>query len=148
MISTETLEKIGKDYQMGVFPNIVREYFQNVFLEQLYKLPGAEKLLFKGGTALRIIYGSPRFSEDLDFSLFGVLPHEVKQTVENLFVSVLKEIGQIGIKVELGGKSDETRGGYFGTATFRMSDYHPTSIEINISTRGDTIVRGEVDSVA
>ena len=56
---------------MSVFPNIVREYFQNVFLAKLYTLSEAEKMLFKGGTALRILYGSPRFSEDLDFSLSG-----------------------------------------------------------------------------
>jgi len=68
VISIETLEKLGRQYQMGVFPNIVREYFQHVFLGELYKLSNAEKLLFKGGTALRIVYGSPRFSEDLDFT--------------------------------------------------------------------------------
>ncbi len=148
MITNETIEKIAQNYQMGVFPNIVREYFQNIFLEQLYKFPGADKLLFRGGTALRIVYGSPRFSEDLDFSLFGVARYEVKQTVEDLFVSVLKEIEQVGIKVELGGKSDRTTGGYFGVATFNMNDYRPIGIEINISTRSDVIMRGEVDSVA
>ena len=77
---------------MGVFPNIVREYFQHIFLGELYKLPDAEKLLFKGGTALRIIYGSPRFSEDLDFSLFGLSHHEVKSFVEGLFIKILAEI--------------------------------------------------------
>ena len=78
MISKEILEKLSKQYQMGVFPNIIREYFQNVFLSELYKLPEASKLLFKGGTALRIIYGSPRFSEDLDFSLFGVAQKNIE----------------------------------------------------------------------
>jgi len=28
----------------------------------------SQKLVFKGGTALRLAYGSPRFSDDLDFS--------------------------------------------------------------------------------
>lgn len=69
MISGEVLEKLATHYQTGVFPNIVREYFQHVFLSELYKLPEAEKMLFKGGTALRIVNGSPRFSEDLDFSI-------------------------------------------------------------------------------
>ena len=92
MISLETLEKLSRQYQMGVFPNIVREYFQHIFLTELYKLPDAEKLLFKGGTALRIVYDSPRFSEDLDFSLFGVLDHDVKSFVEGLFIKTLAEI--------------------------------------------------------
>lgn len=59
MITKETIDKLAKQYQMSAFPGVVREYFQHVFLEQLYKLPEAERLLFKGGTALRIIYGSP-----------------------------------------------------------------------------------------
>ena len=68
MISNEALEKLARQHQTGVFPNIVREYFQHIFLSELYKLPESDKMLFKGGTALRIVYGSPRFSEDLNFS--------------------------------------------------------------------------------
>ncbi|OGH84395.1 MAG: hypothetical protein A2261_02230 [Candidatus Magasanikbacteria bacterium RIFOXYA2_FULL_44_8] len=147
MITAETIERLAKQYQMSVFPNIIREYFEHVFLAKLYSLPGAERLLFKGGTALRIVYGSPRFSEDLDFSLFGVTQHDVKQTVENLFVKVLADMEQIGVHVDLGEKSNETSGGYFGVATFKMLDYQPVGVEINISTRSSNI-RGEVDSVA
>jgi predicted nucleotidyltransferase component of viral defense system len=85
MIETETLENIAKKEQTAVFPNIIREYIQHLFLTELYQLSGSEKLLFKGGTALRIVYHSPRFSEDLDFSLFGVPSNEVGSFVENLF---------------------------------------------------------------
>jgi len=149
MISIETLEKLSRQYQMGIFPNIVREYFQHIFLGELYKLPNAEKLLFKGGTALRIVYGSQRFSEDLDFSLFGVADHEVKLFVEGLFVHVLAEIEQMGIKVELGEKIGPTgTGGYFGVATFRMFEYSPVGVEINVSSRDNRIIAGEIDSIA
>lgn len=148
MISIESLEKLGRQYQMGVFPNIVREYFQHVFLGELYKLSDAEKLLFKGGTSLRIVYGSPRFSEDLDFSLFGVAQKETKSFVEGLFVHVLAEIERTGIKVELGEKIDRTSGGYFGVATFRMFEYPPVGVEINVSSRNGRSVVGEVDSIA
>lgn len=148
MISIETLEKLGTQYQMGVFPNIVREYFQHVFLGELYKLPEAEKLLFKGGTALRIVYGSPRFSEGLDFSLFGVAQNDIKFFVEELFVHVLAEMARADIKVELGDKIGATSGGYFGIATFRMFEYPPVGVEINVSARNGRNVVGEVDSVA
>jgi len=148
MISIETFEKLSKQYQMGVFPNIVREYFQHVFLGELYKLPDAQKLLFKGGTALRIVYGSPRFSEDLDFSLFGVVQNNIKPFVEGLFANVLAEIEHAGIKVELGDKIGATSGGYFGVATFRMFEYPPVSVEINVSSRNGQNIIGEVDSVA
>jgi len=148
MISNETLEKLARQYHTSVFPNIVREYFQHVFLSELYKLPDAEKILFKGGTALRIIYGSPRFSEDLDFSLFEVQQHELKKFIEDQFVKVLVEIGRAGIQVELGEKSEETKEGYFGVATLKVLDYQPVGVEINISARNGRKIKGEVDSVA
>lgn len=148
MISIETLEKLGRQCQAGVFPNVVREYFQHIFLSELYKLPDAEKLLFKGGTALRVVYGSPRFSEDLDFSLFGVAQNRVKTFVESLFVHVLSEMAKSGIKVELGNKIGATSGGYFGVATFRMFEYPPVGVEINVSARGECDIVGEFDSIA
>jgi len=145
MITSEAFEKLGRQYQMGVFPNIIREYFQHLFLSELYKLPEAEKVLFKGGTALRIIYNSPRFSEDLDFSVFEV--ENVKHYVESFFIKVLGEIEKSGIKVDLGEKIGPTSGGYFGLATFNMMDYPPVGVEINISSRNGKTIRGEVDSV-
>src|ERR1035437_491247 len=148
MISIETLEKLSRQYQMGVFPNIVREYFQHVFLGELYKLPNAEKLLFKGGTALRIVYDSPRFSEDLDFSLFGVIDHEVKSFVEELFIKTLAEIEKMGIHVTLGERFGATSGGYLGIFNVQMFDHQPIGVEINISTRSDVVIKGEVDSIA
>ncbi|MDP2966867.1 MAG: nucleotidyl transferase AbiEii/AbiGii toxin family protein [bacterium] len=150
MITIEVLEKLARQYQTGVFPNIVREYFQHVFLGELYKLklPETERMLFKGGTALRVIYGSPRFSEDLDFSLFGVSSFQTKSFVEGLFLKILVEMERTGIKVEIGAKSDATTGGYFGVATFRMLEYQPVGVEINVSARNGRDVQGEVDSVA
>ncbi|MFH0803624.1 MAG: nucleotidyl transferase AbiEii/AbiGii toxin family protein [Candidatus Tagabacteria bacterium] len=148
MISTEILEKLARQYQTGVFPNIIREYFQHVFLGEFYKLTEAERMLFKGGTALRMIYGSPRFSEDLDFSLFKVSSSQTKSFVEGLFVRVLTEMERIGIKVEIGAKSDVTTGGYFGVANFKILEYQPVGVEINVSARNGRDVRGEVDSVA
>jgi predicted nucleotidyltransferase component of viral defense system len=148
MITTEVLETLARQQQTPVFPNIVREYFHHVFLSELYTLRGAEKMLFKGGTALRILYHSPHFSEDLDFSLFGILSSQVESFVERLFVDVLQEIERAGINVAIGAKSDATIGGYFGVATLRMLEYQPVEVEINVSARNGRDMRGEVDSVA
>lgn len=49
--------------------NRLREYLQHVLLRELFEQDLLEKLLFHGGTALRIIYDLARFSEDLDFHL-------------------------------------------------------------------------------
>lgn len=148
MITSETFEKLEQRFQISVFPNIVREYFQHIFLGELYRLPDAEKLLFKGGTALRIVYGSPRFSEDLDFSLFGVAQNEIASFVENLFGAVLAEIERSGITVELGDKVGATSGGYFGVATFHLFEYPPVGVEINVSARNGRNMASEADSVA
>lgn len=48
---------------------VVREYWELLLLKGLYESPYGQYLIFKGGTAMRLSYGSPRFSEDLDFSL-------------------------------------------------------------------------------
>jgi len=50
--------------------------------------------------------------------------------------------------VEIGDKIGVTSGGYFGVATFRLSDYPPVNVEINVSARDSKSIRGEVDSVA
>jgi len=49
--------------------NVLREYLQHVLLRNLFEQDLLPKLAFHGGTALRILYELPRFSEDLDFHL-------------------------------------------------------------------------------
>lgn len=51
---------------------VVREYLQARILESLQDQGLFLEWAFLGGTALRFLYGIPRFSEDLDFSL--ILP--------------------------------------------------------------------------
>lgn len=43
------------------------EYYQYELLDSLFKQKGSEHFSFHGGTAIRIVYGGRRFSEDLDF---------------------------------------------------------------------------------
>lgn len=47
---------------------IERELLQPTLLEPLLNTTSAAALTFQGGTALRLCYASPRFSEDLDFA--------------------------------------------------------------------------------
>jgi predicted nucleotidyltransferase component of viral defense system len=64
---------------------VVREYWELIVLKGLYDSPFGRYFIFKGGTALRLAHGSPRFSEDLDFSL-------TKNTLEGRFSSLVKKI--------------------------------------------------------
>lgn len=49
--------------------NALREIFQSIALLGLWRGKFFEHSAFYGGTALRILYGLDRFSEDMDFSL-------------------------------------------------------------------------------
>lgn len=67
MMTKEQIAELAKYFQIDNF-TIVREYLQLLFLNCLYQDNEATKIFFKGGTALRLLFLSPRFSEDLDFS--------------------------------------------------------------------------------
>lgn len=66
-MTQEQITGLAKYFQIDNF-TIVREYLQLLFLNCLYQDNEATKVFFKGGTALRLLFLSPRFSEDLDFS--------------------------------------------------------------------------------
>jgi predicted nucleotidyltransferase component of viral defense system len=148
MISQEAIQNLATKYQTPEFPNIIREYFQHLFLSNLYRMEGSQNIMFRGGTALKFIYGSPRFSEDLDFSVFNIEPYRVKNFVEDLFSKVLVEIEKIGIKVELGPKPGPTKEGYYGSAIFKIYDYPPVSVSINVSARDERKVAPEIETIA
>lgn len=48
---------------------VVRERYEIIILKKLFESELGKSFVFKGGTALRLAYGSPGFSEDLDFSV-------------------------------------------------------------------------------
>ncbi len=128
MLSIKNLEKFTNQSQTSI-KNVVREYCQHLFLSYLYKQPGSEKILFKGGTALRIIFNSPRYSEDLDFTGVNIS----QQEVEDIFVNVLADLENTGIKVELE-EGKPTTGGYLGIVKFYA--YEKTiTVQIEISLR-------------
>jgi len=128
MLSIKNLEKFTNQTQTSI-KNVVREYCQHLFLSYLYKQPGSEKILFKGGTALRIIFHSPRYSEDLDFTGVNIS----QQEVEEIFVNVLADLENTGIKVELE-EGKPTTGGYLGIVKFHA--YEKTiTVQIEISLR-------------
>lgn len=52
--------------------NILREYLQYKILAVIFGGKYAPKLVFMGGTAIHIIHGASRFSEDLDFDNRGL----------------------------------------------------------------------------
>lgn len=57
---------------------VLVEYLHYELLDSIFKQTGSEKLSFIGGTAIRIVYESQRFSEDLDFDNFGLALEDFK----------------------------------------------------------------------
>ncbi len=69
------LQQIKNEYSeqlQGYERAIVREYLQYKILQAIFESKQASHLSFLGGTALRIVHGNSRFSEDIDLDNFGL----------------------------------------------------------------------------
>ncbi len=80
------------------FKSALREIMQEVALVGLQRGGFFKKAAFYGGTALRIFYNLPRYSEDLDFSL---LEENKAFNFQPYINSVIREFESIGLKVIL-----------------------------------------------
>jgi predicted nucleotidyltransferase component of viral defense system len=128
MISNNTVRAIAKKDQATEL-NVRREYFQHVFLSHLYRQPESGLAYFKGGTALRLIYRSPRYSEDLDFDT----PEGDVRKIENMITAALGEIEQEGITTEIH-EAKTTSGGYLADLEF-TADEAAVTIALEMSFR-------------
>ena len=81
--------------------NAKREIVQEVILAGLYRGSFFEHAAFYGGTALRILYGLDRFSEDLDFSLLASNPNF---TLEEYFKNITEEFNLLGLDIDISNK--------------------------------------------
>lgn len=70
MLSLEALRESSEKRGMPAskMRGVLREYLQIILLKALYTMPEGRKFCFTGGTYLRLVYGTKRFSEDLDFN--------------------------------------------------------------------------------
>jgi len=79
------------------YVNALREILQDVALLGLWRSKFFEHAAFYGGTALRILYGLDRYSEDLDFSL---LKPDASFSLKAYGDALLREISSFGFHVE------------------------------------------------
>lgn len=128
MISRFQIEELRDKWRTTEL-NVAREYVQHVLLSSMFQgMRKQVKLAFKGGTALRIIWGSPRFSEDLDFTGWGKEFH-VGETLKE----TLTEASKVGLDIKLV-ESSKTSGGWFALAETMVHEW-PVKIGWNISLR-------------
>ena len=69
-------EDLSRQLNISV-EHIIREEYEMLILQKLMSDPLSSVLVFKGGTALRLAHGSPRISDDLDFSLLTAVSEAV-----------------------------------------------------------------------
>ncbi len=107
---------------------IVREEYEMIILKALFESEVGKSFVFRGGTALRLAYGSPRFSEDLDFSV-------IKSFDRKKLRALLEKIADQNPTLELK-EALQKRWTYFGL--FRVKEdflQQPFSIKFEASTR-------------
>ncbi len=79
----------------------LREIIQEIALVGLWRSKFFEKSAFYGGTALRILYGLDRFSEDLDFSLLEPSDNFSLNTYNE---AIKEELNSFGFDVSVSSK--------------------------------------------
>ncbi len=78
------------------YESALLEIIQEIALLGLWRSKFFEKAVFYGGTALRILYGLDRFSEDLDFSL---LKKSTDFEMKSYHLAVVRELHSLGFDV-------------------------------------------------
>ncbi len=78
--------------------NALRDVLQRLALLGLWRSRFYEHAAFYGGTALRLLYGLDRFSEDLDFSL---LAYDADFSLDRYCGSLKREIESFGFSVDV-----------------------------------------------
>jgi len=135
MIERKQIQNLAQTWQTTI-DNVIREYYQQSLLLWLYQEKGSDKLLFKGGTALRIIWQSPRFSEDMDFTGTAITIKEIEALMEDALAKMEMEGIETGIV-----ESKGTSGGYLAIFQFITAEYK-SQIQIEVSLREDKEITG------
>lgn len=96
MLDIKQIETFYPDSVKPFKKNILREYLQYKLLEAVFDSSYGPYLSFMGGTAIHILHGSSRFSEDLDFDNLGLRSDDFKSLVSQ----VKKRISRQGYHIE------------------------------------------------
>lgn len=89
----KTIMKFAKNYGLPESKKraIVREYLQTKILDFLYSQSIAPKLIFIGGTSLRLTRELDRFSEDMDFDLAENSESKIDKIISKMFIAFKQE---------------------------------------------------------
>ena len=135
MLTRGQIERLAQRHNIGIQAQ-ERDYIQFLLLQELYNR--SQSLIFKGGTALRIVYKGTRYSEDLDFNA-ATSVFEIKQ----LWASVLSAVENYGIHGSLRNEWLSEVGFSFEVSyqgpLFDGRDRTKGKVRIDISLRGEKV---------
>ncbi len=98
-----TMIRRANPQTLAAHERVLREIIQQIALLGLWRARFFEHAAFYGGTALRLLYGLDRFSEDIDFSL---LSPDAEYTLEPSIECIRRELASFGFDTEI-----ESKGG-------------------------------------
>lgn len=110
------------------YVNALREILQDVALLGLWRSKFFEHAAFYGGTALRLLYGMDRFSEDLDFSL---LQTDETFSLGSYGEALCREIRSFGFAVDFEDRK-KARAGAIESA-FLKANTHKELVSIGVA---------------
>ncbi len=93
MLTRQQLQRLAQRERIGLQAQ-ERDYLQHLLLSLLYAR--SQSLVFKGGTALRIVYRGQRYSEDLDFNAPDGLAE-----AQQLWNGVVADLARYGVEAEI-----------------------------------------------
>lgn len=127
------LRKLASKYQIPL-GTLEKDYALTNLLSVIANFPKLDKIVFKGGTALKKIHFEDfRFSEDLDFVCFEDVSNDFMNFVKNNMDNLDVEFTEIS-NVE---KKDES---FRFKVKYNQSTGARTSIKVDLSLRGDVIL--------
>ncbi|OGC09556.1 hypothetical protein A3F86_04975 [candidate division WOR-1 bacterium RIFCSPLOWO2_12_FULL_45_9] len=117
--------------------NFLREFLQELILQIIDRHKYFKHLAFVGGTALRVIYDLPRFSEDLDFCLI----HKQDFDFAVLLETLKRELALNGFEVDIVNSTKRT---VYGSFIKFKNILHETGLSAHASEK--LLIKLEIDS--
>lgn len=134
MLNLSDIQKLSKKLQIAPL-NIIREHVEMEVLHYLSQSDLSQQIIFYGGTALRLAYHGPRFSEDIDFMFTSSPSRGAKADLEQILQTVSQYNN--GVRVE---EVIMKRWTLFGLLHISHEVLkHPIRIKIEISKRRERI---------
>ena len=158
MLTRTQIQRLAQRNHIGMQAQ-ERDYLQHLLLMLFYAR--SQALIFKGGTALRLVYRGARYSEDLDFSALisgepAAVPVHIAE-LRGLWQAVVADLRDFGAEGELRNVWEGEIGFSFDVSyqgpLYDGRDRSKGKVRVDVSLRGEPsatrreLVRSEYDDV-